>query len=63
MDSVSRLGASSICGWRRPSAGMKKSCDYIKQAILDSRQGAVLEKGLGEGDKKFILKEHQLLSR
>jgi len=43
--------ASSSCRWRRPSAGMEKSCEYIKQAVLDSRQGVVLETGLGDHRK------------
>jgi hypothetical protein len=36
-------GATSCCGWRRRPPDTEDSCEYIEQAVVDNRQGVVLQ--------------------
>jgi len=36
-------GATSGFGWRRQPPDMEGNCEYIQQAVADSRQGVILE--------------------
>jgi hypothetical protein len=40
-----RHGASLDFGWRRRPPDMVGSCEYIEEAVADSRQGVVLQLG------------------
>jgi hypothetical protein len=38
-----RHGASSGSGWRRRAPDVEGSCEYTEKAVVDSRQGMVLQ--------------------
>ena len=40
-----RHDASSGCGWRNGPSNMEGSCEYIEQAVADSRKGLVAQLG------------------
>jgi hypothetical protein len=44
-----RHGASAGCGWKRRPPGMEGSCEYIEQAVADSRRGWASSLGVERG--------------
>jgi hypothetical protein len=52
---VNWAGTSSGCGWRRWPPDMKGSCNYIEEAVMDSRQEVVLKLGGLAWAKNFSL--------